>query len=65
MSPSRTLTSGQLAARYDVHPKTPARWARDGKLGPYGGLWFRTPGGQMRVWLDKLEEREREGWRPA
>lgn len=59
------IDTAQLAARYDVNPKTPTRWIKDNRMGPEGDVWFRTPGGHLRFRLRRLEEMEREGWRPG
>lgn len=60
-----TIGAQELATRYGVHGKTPARWCKAGLMGPEGELWFRTPGGHLRFWLDKLEAKEQEGWKAA
>lgn len=58
------LTARELAERHRVNPKTPSRWVGEGRMGAEGVAWFRTPGGQLRFWLDKIEQMEREGWQP-
>lgn len=43
MQDEELLTVGQLAQIFNVHPRTVARWADEGKLSS-----IRTPGGQRR-----------------
>jgi excisionase family DNA binding protein len=52
------MKPGEVAALFQVHLRTVARWADDGLL-----RCVRTPGGQRRYWredVDRFMEAERE-----
>lgn len=48
----RLLTAREVADRERVHPDTVLRWYRRGE---FDGVAFRTPGGQIRFWEQRLE----------
>jgi predicted site-specific integrase-resolvase len=53
----RRLTAREVADRYHHHPETILRWVREGKM---EGVAFRTPGGRLRFWGDRLDVWEQE-----
>jgi hypothetical protein len=53
----RRLTAREVGDRYGHHPETILRWRREGKM---EGVWFKTPGGQLRFWEDRLDAWEEE-----
>lgn len=46
------LTGVEVAAMFEVHPKTVARWARAGRL-----AFFLTPGGRRRYYATPIREK--------
>jgi excisionase family DNA binding protein len=53
----RLLTTREVGERYGHHPETILRWVRDGEM---EGVAFRTPGGRLRFWADRLDAWEQE-----
>ena len=47
--PERLMTPGQVAALFNVNPKTVTRWAGAGLLDS-----VRTPGGHRRFWSSEV-----------
>lgn len=46
----RSYTPAEVAARFNVHPRSVTRWAARGKLRS-----FRTPGGHRRYYADEID----------
>ena len=59
--PAELLTSGEVARRLGVTPRTVAIWASTGKLRPT----VRTPGGRLRWrWSDVVAQLREQGDEP-
>jgi predicted DNA-binding transcriptional regulator AlpA len=53
----RLLTAREVASRERVSTETVLRWYRNGE---FKGVAFKTPGGQIRWWEDRLNAWEEE-----